>query len=120
MLKMQTKENKTRGKRLIYDAILVLALLLVGLSALLIYKSCASGGVSVSVSVGGEEVAVYPLDIDARYAINGGTNTLVIKDGEAYMESASCPDKICVNYGKIRLMGESIICRPNKVVVTVR
>jgi hypothetical protein len=120
MLKMQTKENKTSGKKLIYDAILVLSLLLVGLSAFLIYKSCASEGVSVSVSVDGEEIAVYPLDVDARYAINRGTNTLVVKDGEAYMESASCPDKICVNYGKIRRVGESIICRPNKVVVTVR
>ncbi len=117
---MQTKENKTRGKRLIYDAILVLSLLLVGLSALLVYKSCASEGVSVSVSVGGEEIAVYPLDVDARHVIGGGTNTLVIKDGEAYMENATCPDKICVNYGKISRTGESIICRPNKVVVTVR
>ena len=117
---MQTKEKGSRGKRLIYDAILVLALLVAGLSALLIFKSCASEGVSVSVSVDSEEVAVYPLGVDARYAINGGTNTLVIKDGEAYMESAECPKKICVNYGKINRVGESIVCDHNKVVVTVR
>ena len=117
---MQAKERENRGKKLIYDAILVLALVAIGLSALLIFKSCASEGREVSVSVGGEEVAVYLLEADGRYAINGGTNTLVIKDGEAYMESAECPDKICVNYGKISRVGESIICRPNKVVATVR
>ena len=117
---MQTKDNKTRGKKLIYDAILVLTLLVLGLSALLIFKSCAREGREVSVSVNGEEVAAYPLDINGRYELNGGTNTLVINDGEAYMESAECPDKICVNYGKISRTGESIICRPNKVVVTVR
>ena len=117
---MQTKENKSRGKRLLYDAILVLALLVAGLSALLIFKSCAKEGSSVTVAVGGEEIASYSLSIDARYELNGGTNTLVIKDGEAYMESATCPDKICVNFGRVSRVGESIVCRPNDLIVTVR
>ena len=117
---MQTKENKTRGKRLIYDAILVLALLLVGLSALLVFKSCAKEGTSVTVAVGGEEIASYSLNTDARYALNGGTNILVVENGEAYMESATCPDKICVNFGRISRVGESIVCRPNDLIVTVR
>ena len=117
---MQTKEKVSRGKRLIYDAILVLALLVAGLSALLIFKSCAKEGSSVTVAVGGEEIASYSLDIDARYELCGGTNILVVEGGEAYMESATCPDKICVNFGRVSRVGESIVCRPNDLIVTVR
>lgn len=117
---MQTKDNIQRGKKLIYDAILLLSLLVVGLSALLIMRSCRTPGATVSVSVNGEEVAEYSLYQNGTFELNGGTNILVIENGEAYLSSASCPDKLCVNYGKISRVGESIICRPNKVVATVR
>ncbi len=117
---MQTKDNKTRSKHLIYDAILVLVLLVLGLSALLIFKSCAKVGTYVSVSVGGEVVGEYPLSLDAYYELNGGTNILVIKDGEAYMTEADCPDKKCINMGRVSRVGESISCRPNRVFITVK
>ena len=116
---MQTKDNTQRGKRLIHDAILLLALLVAGLSALLIMRSSSEVGASVSVRVSGEEIAVFPLDQDGEYELNGGTNILVIEGGEAYVSSASCPDKICVNYGKISRTGESIICRPNDLIVLI-
>ena len=117
---MQTKENHSRGKKLIYDAILVLALFVVGLSALLAFKSCAKEGTSVTVAVGGEEIASYSLNINARYELGGGTNVLVIDGGEAFMESATCPRQMCVNFGRISRIGEAIICNHYDVVVTVR
>ncbi len=46
-----------------------------------------------------------------------GTNIIVIENGEAYMKSATCPDKLCVLQGKIGEKGGSIVCLPNKVVV---
>ena len=48
------------------------------------------------------------------------TNTLVIKGGVADMTSADCPDHLCVKKKAISKEGESIICLPNKVVVTVK
>ena len=35
------------------------------------------------------------------------------------MTKADCPDKLCVNQNAVSKNGESIICLPNKVVVTV-
>ena len=35
------------------------------------------------------------------------------------MESADCPDQICVRQKAISKEGESIICLPNKVVVSI-
>ena len=43
----------------------------------------------------------------------------MIKDGEARMEWADCPDQICVDHRAVSRNGESIICLPNQVVVTV-
>ena len=59
-----------------------------------------------------------PLDKDTKYTIhgvNGGTNELVIADGQVWLEQASCPDKLCVHQGKIQYAGQSIICLPNQV-----
>ena len=46
-------------------------------------------------------------------------NRLVICDGKAYMETATCPDGICVAHRPIFRNGESIVCLPNRVVITV-
>ena len=46
-------------------------------------------------------------------------NTVVIKDGTVYMESASCHNQVCVKHSAISLTGESIICLPNKIIVRI-
>lgn len=45
---------------------------------------------------------------------------LIRKGGVADMTSADCPDHLCVKQKAISKEGESIICLPNKVVVTVK
>lgn len=79
-------------------------------------------GREVKVSVDGETVAIYPLNEDRSQEITGyegGTNLLVIKDGEAYLTEASCPDHLCVHMGRIKEVGQSIICLPNRVTVEI-
>jgi len=43
----------------------------------------------------------------------------VIRDGKADMKEADCPDKLCVHQKAISAENESIVCLPNRVVVTV-
>lgn len=79
-------------------------------------------GATVVVRVAGEETAIFRLDETTTYVIdgaNGGTNELVIENGEVWLKDASCPDQLCVHQGKIRYVGESIICLPNKISVTI-
>ena len=55
-----------------------------------------------------------------NYDKNGNIcNTVIISGGLASMKYANCKDKICVNHNKISKNNESIICLPNKVIVTV-
>ena len=72
---------------------------------------------SVTVSIGGEEFGTYSLDKDRKIDING-TNTLRIKNHEAKMIEASCPDHICMSQSAIGEHGGMIVCLPNQVIVT--
>ncbi len=49
----------------------------------------------------------------------GGLVDLVIANGQADVTEADCPDHICVKHRPISRAGESIVCLPNRVVVTV-
>ena len=103
------------------DLTLILALLLLGGAlALYLYAARESGGY-VSVQVDGEPVMELPLGENARITLGGGahTNTLVIENGSARVVEASCPDRICVSRGAVRYNGESIVCLPHKLVITV-
>ena len=110
--------NLSRKKRLA-DLILIVALLLLALVCYLLFSGSGSHGNVAVVCVNGEETARYPLVVDGRYELNGGSNILIIQDGCAWLEDADCPDKLCVRQGKIELDGQCITCLPNKLTVTI-
>ena len=60
----------------------------------------------------------YLLSEDRTVSVNE-TNIVLITEGTVSMESADCPDQICVHHQRIKRSGESIICLPNKVVVSI-
>lgn len=104
------------------EVIFIAALIVSGLALLVGVLLFSKEGGQVVVTVSGNEVASFSLDEDRTYLIegkDGGTNLLIIQDGKAHMESASCPDGLCINMGKIHAAGQSIICLPNEVVVSV-
>ena len=111
------------NKKLRSDIILVGVLLIVSLSVLLFMFLTKEEGAIAEVYVNNEKVAEYPLSIDGVYYLNGGTNVLVVENGEAYMREANCPDKFskngCVNTGKISYVGQKIVCLPNKIIVEI-
>ena len=72
----------------------------------------------VRVTLRGEVYGEYPLKEDREVSIEG-RNYLRIRGGEADMVSADCPDQICVHSRPISKQGESLICLPNQVVVTI-
>ena len=73
----------------------------------------------VTIKVNGKITGRYSLEENQEIEINDGSNLLKIKDGEADMISADCPDKLCVHQKAISKDGESIICLPNQVVVEI-
>lgn len=67
-------------------------------------------------------IGTYPLYEETEqilYFEDGAENILVIQDGSAWIKDANCPDKLCVKQGKISGSGQSLICLPHKLTVTV-
>ena len=106
-------------KKLIRDLILAGSLLLAAVILLLaINGSRESGGMAV-VRVDGVETERHPLSVNGTFPLNGGSNILIIQDGQAWVSEANCPDLICVRQGKIHYTGQVITCLPNRLTVTV-
>lgn len=104
------------------DLILIAALLTLGGGLALFLHVTKQNGGTLRVQVDGCTELELPLGEDARILLGEGgefTNLLVIENGAARIVEASCPDQICVNHGAIRYAGESIVCLPHKLVVSV-
>lgn len=86
-----------------------------------VYKGGSVEGSSITITIDGEEYGTYSLLEEQTITIeeNGNRNIIEIKGGKAYMVEASCPDQLCVDQNEICFDKESIICLPNKVVVSV-
>ena len=114
---MSDMERKTPKLR--YDLILIGAILVVAMLALLINYVTRENGATIVIEYYGEKVAEYPLDKNATYELNGGTHVLVVEDGEAYLSYAACPGQQCVHTGKVRYVGQSIVCAHYEVTVII-
>lgn len=106
------------------DIILIVCLLLVALIGVLYLFKFRSPGDTVKVTVDGKLYGTYLLSQNITEDIVTGENgeflnRLVILNGKAYIETATCPDGICVEHSPIFRDGESIVCLPQRVVVTV-
>lgn len=67
------------------------------------------------------EVLSYPLSVDRTVSLSSGgyTLTVEIRDGRACVSDSDCPDKICQRTGWISRKGETVICAPAAVRLTV-
>lgn len=112
------------GRRLRNDIIFISVLLLFFLAVGACFFFLRGDGDTVTVEVNGQLFGTYPLSRDHTVEIRTGDdgealNLLVIKDGKAYMEKATCPDGICVAHKAVFREGECIVCLPHRVIVTV-
>ncbi|MDD6567967.1 MAG: NusG domain II-containing protein [Eubacterium sp.] len=113
---MQNKKRKN-------DIILIVIIIALSAMAFILINSFSSSGNEVIIEQNLKQTAVLNINKNQEYNLydNNGNicNTVLIKDGTVSMKYANCKDKICVNHNKISKNNESIICLPNKVVVTV-
>ena len=121
---MNIQAFKETVKKHRISIIVVASLLLLSLTALLIFSLTRVEGAdlptaAVEITVDGEIVATYSLFDDGTYVLNGGTNAIVIEGARVYMIHSECPDHTCERTGKIKYVGQSIICLPNKLSVTI-
>ena len=111
--------DKTKIKN---DSILLAVLVIVSLIMIIILRSenTVQGDYAL-ITLDGGEYARLPLSEDTSLCISTdkGTNNVRISGGEVFVESADCPDQICVNHAHIRYKDETIVCLPHRLVITI-
>lgn len=76
------------------------------------------GGGTVTVTVNGQAFYSGPVSRDARIVTPDGKNTIIVKDGRAYMGHAGCPDKLCLGMGEASA-SRPVVCLANRVAILI-
>lgn len=101
------------------DIILLVGIIGIAVICLAIQLMSPVGSGNLIVQIDGEKVASYPLNEDAEFELNDGTNRVEITEGTVKMIQADCPDQICVHHKAISKNNETIVCLPNKIVLVI-
>ena len=101
------------------DIIFISAIVLLAITVLLVATITRKEGAVAVVEIDGSVVGEYPLDQNGTFSLNGGTNVLVIENGMAYLNYSNCPDHTCEITGKVKHVGETIVCLPNHLTITI-
>ncbi|MEG1560034.1 MAG: NusG domain II-containing protein [Clostridia bacterium] len=96
------------------DIVIIATVLLISVLPLFLLNGKTGG--SVIITWHGTEIYRGSLDTDIELKTPDGKNTILIQGGEARMEIADCPDKLCVKSG-VAKVNKPIICLPNEVVI---
>ena len=102
------------------DIVLFAVLVLLGAAAS-VFALRGAGGDTVVVKVDGEVYGTYALSEDREITVeqNGHINKITIKDGAVQMSESTCKNQVCVHQGAISKGNQSIVCLPNRVIVTI-
>lgn len=121
---MTSKRSQPELKPKPLDALVVLAVLLLGVAAAwLTYGGENSGALTATVKHRGQVVArveLSSLTEEKTVSIDGAYHLTVTLDrtGAAVTDS-DCPGQDCLHTGRITRAGQSIVCLPEQVIVTL-
>ena len=106
-----------------WDALVVLAVLLLalGLGARPYFAAKSAGELTISITIDGETVERCALSIyeGGTYESRGYTLTVAVENGAVRVSESDCPNQDCVHSGAISRAGQSIVCLPARVAVTL-
>lgn len=118
MNQLFTKKTPLLKRRDIY-----LSLALIAVAAVLFLIFAPHGTGVATVQLNGSTLATVDLSqVQSAYEIPvGGAYplTVLVEPGAISVKQASCPDKICVRTGKISSPGQTIVCLPDKLIISI-
>ncbi len=105
------------------DLLVLVVVMLIGLLFLYNYyiRQEKLGNVAV-LEIDGKVVKKFNLGADLneyRVETKDGYNVLAFQDGKVRVIDADCPDKICVKFGWVQHVGQTIVCLPHKVIIRI-
>lgn len=103
-------------KRFLPDTLLIVTVLVLSVILGALPFLLQTEGNTFTVNDGGK-ITEYSLSSDAVIELEHAT--VIVENGTVRVENSDCKDKLCEEFGRISKSGESIICIPNKLSITV-
>lgn len=104
-----------------FDLVVILVVLACSFSVTWLFAS--NGTQYAVVYVNGAEYGRYNLEETQSRTVEVttefGRNVVVIDNKNVWISDTTCKDKVEVNAGKINHSGQSLVCLPNRLVVTI-
>ena len=106
------------------DAIPIVCILLIAglLMWFLAGQATSSAGATVNIWQDGTLIESHPLYPESPITItisDAYTNVIVIDNGTVSFTQSDCPGEDCVHSGSISHSGQTLVCLPNRVSVTI-
>ena len=95
------------------DKVLIGVLLFLSVFSFAAIRVLKTEGTMVVMKQGNKVVGRYPLKEERNVVVEGPL------EGTARIVDSPCPQKICVRMGKIRRVGDIVVCVQNQVLVRV-
>ncbi|MBQ3864228.1 MAG: NusG domain II-containing protein [Clostridia bacterium] len=99
------------------DWICILVFLAVCLAGLLLFLP-RQGAETAVVTVDGETIMTLPLDRDGIYHTEH--HTLEVQNGAVRVLASDCPGQDCVRTGPVSRGGQTIVCLPYRMSITLQ
>lgn len=106
------------------DFIIIAAILLVACILYIVYNLQSDKGAAKAEIYYGSELAMTVMlneNKDNTFKLPQNEHVIfhLYEDGSIGFEESDCPDKVCVNSGKLKHIGSSAACLPNKVILKI-
>ncbi len=95
---------------------IVIGVVLAAAAAIWLYPLHTAPGGAVTLEADG---AAQTLSLAEDQTLTLPHATVTIAGGRCAITQADCPDQVCVKTGWISRGGQSIVCVPNRIVITV-
>ena len=118
ILNLQTKATAMQRKINPKEIIITACILILGIILFLLYNKSDSKEKTAVITFNSEVIKELPLNENQVLKIND--ISFQIKDNSIAVINSDCPDKICIKTGYISNTGESIVCMPNRLIVTIK
>ena len=106
------------------DFIIIVLILVIAAAMWFVYKNRFSN-VAAKAEIYYYSTLVETIDMrnksERTFSIAQNENVVFLLDNDGNIQfiKSDCPDKVCVNTGKIHMVGQSAACLPNGIVVKI-
>lgn len=109
------------------DLIIIILILLIAVALYFVYniynQNSGEKEAKAEIYYGSELIMTVPLNekIDKTFSLAQNEHVVfhLYEDGSIRFEESNCPDKVCIKSGRLKHIGSSTACLPNKIILKI-